>query len=68
MYSIDEEKINCALDHREIWFLAGQARERKMLVFISVVGIHVFMSLTLGIQTENILLYCCLNRKQKNII
>ena len=38
MHSLDEEKIECTLGNREIWFLAGQ--EGRELYFISDVGIR----------------------------
>ena len=48
MYSLDEEKIECALGNRDIWFLAGQ-ESRECSIFIADVGIRGFyLSLTLS--------------------
>ena len=38
-YTLDEEKIECALGTRDIWFLAGQ-ESRECCIIISDVGIR----------------------------
>ena len=46
--NLDEEKIECAVGDRDIWFLAGQ-ESRECCIFISYVGIRgIYLSLTLG--------------------
>ena len=60
MYSLDKEKIECALGKREIWFLAGQEC-RECCKFIYDVGIRgIYLSLTLvtpQIQTTRLIMF-----------
>ena len=47
-YSLDEEKLECALGNRDIWFLARQ-ENRECCIFISDVEIRgIYLSLALG--------------------
>ena len=49
MYSLDEERVNCALRNMNFWFLALQ-ESRECCIFISDVGFRgIYLSLTLGI-------------------
>jgi len=49
MYSLDVEKIECALGIREIWFLTGQKESQECCILISDVRIWgIYLSLTLG--------------------
>ena len=40
MYSLDEEKIECALGNREVWFLAGQKESQECCILTSDVRIR----------------------------
>ena len=35
MYSLDEEKTECALGNKEIWFLAGQESQKVVFLFLT---------------------------------
>ena len=44
MYSLDEEKIECALGKRKIWFLAAKKAENVVFLFLTS-GFAVFICL-----------------------
>ena len=49
--SLDEEKIECVLGHREIWYLAGQESRECCIRFSDVGSRGIYVSLILGTAT-----------------